>query len=494
MRVVDSIARLRSCYYCYIMAVVTSYYLEMRGYISLFRRRPRTKATMVIMAAILSVSSILLFISEMQVVSSLLLNCCSSRRCVPTHYGTTARKQLFQSKRSNIDNGGDSGSSNNDYFDHLVSQFQGDFDNYNQVICDRNHGLVPAEGGGHEHIHCVLCPAPPSLTTADNGRQQQQRTQQKEQWVLAAFYFNGNPKAIFRFRMYKLISLQLNDDDGDRVRMKLHTLMPELEQQLRQYSDQPCTWWRETYQVWLNNHTSNNIEGVNNDEKFQSEGIDQLVSPLVGCDVLWDPKWDPEKHTYLYVDEYDDKDDIIVSSLPSDAASTTTTTRSTNDQKDNDDDEGLHATMEAGSKGAIVDSISLIPGKRILIKDELSLWKDEFWINDRGYDPDAIIDTGNGEGDDEEYDIESNDARSSSRMPFVYGNRRGIPYKLERVSSITSAIEETRKEDTLLLQRKISNQELAWTMGEDYREQAVYEEKLHAVEEALVLSEPNSKL
>jgi len=45
-----------------------------------------------------------------------------------------------------------------------------------------------------------------------------------------------------------------------------------------------------------------------------------------------------------------------------------------------------------------------------------------------------------------------------------------------------------------LLQRKISNQELAWTMGEDYREQAVYEEKLHAVEEALVLSEPNSKL
>ena len=297
--------------------------------------------------------------------------------------------------------------------------------------------------------------------------------------------------------MYKLISPQLNDndnDDGDRVRMKLHTLMPELEQQLRQYSDQPCTWWRETYQVWLNNHTSNNIEGVNNDEKFQSEGIHQLVSPLVGCDVLWDPNWDHEKHAYLYVDEYDDKDDDIrVSSLPSDAASTTT--RSTKDQKDNDNDEGLHATMEAGSKGAIVDSISLIPGKRILIKDELSLWKDEFWINDRGYDPDAIIDTGNGEGDDEEYDHdEKNDARSSSRMPFVYGNRRGIPYKLERVSSITSAIEETKKEDTLLLQRKISNQELAWTMGEDYREQAVYEEKLHAVEEALVLSEPNSKL
>jgi hypothetical protein len=30
-------------------------------------------------------------------------------------------------------------------------------------------------------------------------------------------------------------------------------------------------------------------------------------------------------------------------------------------------------------------------------------------------------------------------------------------------------------------------------MGEDYREQAVYEEKLHAVEEAISLSEPHSK-
>ena len=103
-------------------------------------------------------------------------------------------------------------------------------------------------------------------------------------------------------------------------------------------------------------------------------------------------------------------------------------------------------------------------------------------INDRGYDPDAN-NNGNDEGDDVEYD-DDDDARSS-RMPFVYGNRRGIPYKLERVSSITSAIEETKKEETHLLQRKISNQELAWTMGDDYREQAFYEDKLHAVEEAI---------
>jgi hypothetical protein len=85
--------------------------------------------------------------------------------------------------------------------------------------------------------------------------------------------------------------------------------------------------------------------------------------------------------------------------------------------------------MEAGSKGAIVDSISLIPGKRILIKDELSLWKNEFWINDRGYDPDAVA----------EEEVEVDESRNGvGIMPFVYGNRRGIPYKLERVSCIST--------------------------------------------------------
>ena len=407
-----------------------------------------------------SVVLILLLTIRLQAASSFILHC--SRRCVPTskqrhpnqilRIGDVGGLECLHSKSSSSD---DSGGSN--YFNHLVSQFQGDFDNYNQVLRDRFHALTPAEGGGHEHIHCVLCPLPASA----NQQQQQQQQHQKEQWILAAFYFNGNPRQIFRFRMYKLISPQENGDDGEKVRMKLHTLSSELEQQLRQYSDQPCTWWRETYAIWLNNFTKNS-EGERSDrvvdmmwKTFQSDGIQDLVSPLVGCDVLWNPQWDPKKHTYLNVDEYDDDDDnIISSSLLAEAT------------KQNDHDEGLHATMEAGSKGAIVDSISLIPGKRILIKDELSLWENEFWINDRGYDPDATI-----EGDDDD------------DMPFVYGNRRGIPYKLERVSCI-SCTKDTNKE-TLLLERTVHNQELAWTMGEDYREQAVYEEKLHAVEEAL---------
>ena len=405
----------------------------------------------------------LLFLSSLQVASSFTPphQYCSRRR-IDIQQQTSINVACFQTS-------GDSSSldESDNYFNHLLSQFQGDFDNYHQVLRDRNHALTPAEGGGHEHIHCTLVPCPHPVVDDT----EQQSKQNKDQWILAAFYFNGNPRQIFRFRIYKLISPHHDNDnnnmDGEKVRMKLHTLSSELEQQLRQYSDQPCTWWRETYKVWLNSTVN---EGENEWETFQSEGIQRLVSPLVGCDVLWDPQWDPKKHAYLNVDEYED--DNTSSSIPN-----------SNNNNKNDED-GCHATMEAGSKGAIVDSISMIPGKRILIKDELSLWENEFWINDRGYDPDAVVEDGT------EGNVSGDDV---GNMPFVYGNRRGIPYKLERVSCISSSKNSNEGNEEmsslqLLLERTITKQELAWTLGEEFREQTEYEEKLRAVEEALLKS------
>jgi len=391
--------------------------------------------------------------SSLQTVSSFTQHQYCSRRLVYTQQQTRIDVACSQTSDPSSDE-------SDSYFHHLLSQFQGDFDNYHQVLRDRNHALLPADGGGHEHIHCTLVPCPHSAVT-------EHRSKHEDQWILAAFYFNGNPRQIFRFRMYKLISPHGDDEssnnmDGEKVRMKLHTLSSELEQQLRQYSDQPCTWWRETYAVWLN---ATDVGG-NEWNTFQSDGIQQLVSPLVGCDVLWDPQWDPKKHAYLNVDEY--HDEITSYSTPK-------------ANKNNTNDDGCHATMEAGSKGAIVDSISLIPGKRILIKDELSLWENEFWINDRGYNPDAVDEDGtdNNESGDE-----------VGNMPFVYGNRRGIPYKLERVSCISTRNPygggEELSSHQLLLDRTIIKQELAWTLGEDFREQTEYEEKLRAVEEALL--------
>jgi hypothetical protein len=126
--------------------------------------------------------------------------------------------------------------------------------------------------------------------------------------------------------------------------------------------------------------------------------------------------------------------------------------------------------MEAGSDGTIVDSISMMPGRRILIKDELSIWRDEFWINDRGYDPDNKL-------DDVHDDVRWNAIDDVVGMPFVYGNRRGVPYKLRRVSNFVDANVEDREpprlqvdiESGLHLRRDVVNSDLEWTLGVSYR-------------------------
>lgn len=336
------------------------------------------------------------------------------------------------------------------YYQSLVRQFQGDFDNYNQVVEDRKRGLLPAEGGGHEHIHCTLVPCP--RLQCEGSRSEE------DQWVIAAFYLNGNPKQIFRFRMYCMIPPQHagaeKGDSPESVRLKLHTLNPELDQCLRGCSEQPWTWWKEVYNLWLSFDQNDAHTELDQWQRFQFVGIPKLVSQLKGCDVLWNPDWNPSNHSYLYVDEYDE----MVS--PSDTLP---------------DKKAFHATMEAGPDGVIVDSISMIPGKRILIKDELSLWENEFWINDRGYDPDADV------------MIEPQGAhnmKDSGGLPYVYGNRRGIPYKLERVASMINKpkSQASDAEIFLTLQREIINSELEWTLGESYRTLELYQQKLDELE------------
>jgi len=335
----------------------------------------------------------------------------------PSSFSYHRRQQQQQQQQRtivcNVSNG------DKDYYSNLLSTFKGDFDNYNQVIQDRIHGLEPREGGGHEHIHCTLVPCPQH----HNDHQDQQ--QQQSQWVLAAFYFNGNLQKIFRFRMYQLIQPISNELP---VRMKLNTLLPHVERQLREYSEKPCIWWKEVWKIWCKENRIDIQQQTDVKEwnKLQAEGIPTLVSSLEGCDVLWEPNWEPSKHAYLYNNEYDDD---AITDIPLSTG------------------ESYHATMEAGKKGTIVDSISLIPGKRILIKDELSLWNDEFWINDRGYDPD------------------------DDSMPFVYGNQRGVPYKLQKVSNFITSHASTDIE--LQLQRELVNSDLEWTLGEEYIKRVV---------------------
>lgn len=299
-------------------------------------------------------------------VSFLSTNAFSLSRCSVSF----CNRQLLRMTTTSSDTTASSNQKNSDLWETLLSRFQGDFDNYHQVLQDRQEGMLPKEGGGHEHIHCTLVPV------ANDAR-------------LAAFYFDGIPNAIFRFRYYHLRPIYNERNELRAVDTILYTLNPQLETQLRLKSTEPLVW----------------------PEIFRDFGPDRTIL-LPNCDVRWSWEMDPVQHSY--------------------AASYTSS----------QDAAGIHAIMVHGQ--AIVDS-QMAPGTKILIKDQLSLWSDEFWIHDRGYDPD---DPGK----------------------FIYGNQRGIPYRLDRVTQITAEGERT-----------VTSEELQWTLGPSFRTDAIYKEKLDAI-------------
>jgi len=88
--------------------------------------------------------------------------------------------------------------------------------------------------------------------------------------------------------------------------------------------------------------------------------------------------------------------------------------------------------MGKDDRGAWIESQN-VAGLQILVKDDLRVWPDQLWVNDRGFDREGR---------------------------FVYGNQRGVPYKMQRV---------------------IPGGALEWTLGERHRTEDVYEEKMSAI-------------
>lgn len=103
--------------------------------------------------------------------------------------------------------------------DSLLGLFDGEFDNLGQFETERKAGLTPRFGGGHEHIHCSLrdvkLPGAP-------GRHK-----------LAVYYFDGDPTAVFRARLYRLDALAHDEQFGPCVRMQIYRLQPEVFAALR---------------------------------------------------------------------------------------------------------------------------------------------------------------------------------------------------------------------------------------------------------------------
>lgn len=251
------------------------------------------------------------------------------------------------------------------------------FPGISQVVSDREKGLFPREGGGHEHIHCCLVPVDYDTR-------------------LAAFYFDGMPGAVFRFRYYKLV--QHNETAVDTV---LYTLNTQLEAQLRRSSD-PARW-------------PDIFHSFQNSLGRQENHTEAAIKLLPQCDVRWSLTRDPVQHAYVETEAHAD-------------------------------DDAIHAVMVYGP--ALVES-QMLPGQQILIKDQLSLWRDELWIHDRGYNPDS--------------------------MSFIYGNQRGVPYAMERVTQWRSPTDASSR------RRRVVRSDLIWTLGPDHRSEQVYEQKMAVI-------------
>lgn len=228
----------------------------------------------------------------------------------------------------------------------LMEYFQGDFDNYDQVIEDRRRNLKPGKSGGHEHIHCSLRRLQVPTYLHDLGQQA----------ILARYYFDGNPASIFRCRLYTFEDSFDEEHKGD-IRMKLHKLHPEEDERVKALSKDGYCF---------------------DDRKFKLDNAKES-SYIDNCDVIW---WKKES--------------------------------------------ALRAEMLNG--GAKIRSE--IMGKDIFIKDDLKLTKNELWVNDRGFD------------------MEGN---------YIYGNQRGVAYKLRRV---------------------LPSNSLSWTLGGEYCTESLYSRKI----------------
>ncbi len=296
-------------------------------------------------------------------------------------------------------------------FSILQSSFQGDFDNYSQVYLDRKNGLLPREGGGHEHFHATLLP----ISTDSFPRDlfpgvEENSVESLCSVVVAAYYFEGMPNRIFRLRMYTLYcDNEVGNGDGDdeeRVKMKLYTFDPSLEGQLRKESERVIENWEDI----ISNHVS-----MHGHASFKE---------LERCDILWTKEPNSIRHAYL---------ETYLTSI----------------DKERCKDPAIHAVMvNDHEKGGVLLESQMMPGSYIRIQDELSLWKNELWINDRGHDAES--------------------------KAMVYGNWGGVPYQMNRVASLKSSQEGS-------FEREIVDPQLVWTLGDLWRTPEEYDSKMEAV-------------
>jgi hypothetical protein len=300
-------------------------------------------------------------------------------------------------------------------FSTLVSRFQGDFDNYHQVVQDRKMGLTPREGGGHEHLHVTFIPMPLHILPGEMFPVEKRDDICSA--VVACYYFDGMPNRIFRLRMYSLYCGSYDEHDNsmtpqqETVQMRLYTFCPELEKILRLNSEYAL-------EKWLKLISDHVLE--NGSDSFQL---------LNRCDIQWTENPDEVRHAYL-------------------------NKFSSNIHNKSNKSVPIHAKMIYDhEQGGVLLESQMMPGTFIRIQDELSLWQDELWINDRGFDADT--------------------------KKMVYGNWKGVPYQMIRVTNIGQQNDATNNPGQY--RRTIVSSDLSWTLGEKWRTAQKYDMKIAAI-------------
>jgi len=306
----------------------------------------------------------------------------------------------------------------------LLSRFRGDFDNYRQVLSDRRAGRVPREGGGHEHFHCTFLPLPhDQISFGDVGADGAEGG--CEGAVIAAYYLDAAPRRLFRLRMYAFfLDPAVPDDDGGgggdggvSVGMKLYNLSPDLEREMRETSVAPLEHWDRILRGCFPARAGGG----------DGDGAPPAFVELERCDIRWSTLPDPVRHTYLNVDG----GGVAVR---------------------REDRSGQHAIMAYDhEKGGVRLNSQMTPGTYIRVQDELSMWEDQLWLNDRGFD-----------------------AETGER---IYGNWLDDPYRMERLSNVTMGDEGLQTG----WKREVSDSALAWTLGEKWRTEDEYAEKMDAI-------------
>ena len=214
----------------------------------------------------------------------------------------------------------------NRMLDSFLENFDGHFDNYAQVAANEAAGLAPREGGGHEHIHCVLRHVP--LLGASEG--------DGANGVLASYYFNGDPTAVFRERLYAFEAVASDAQFGACVRMAIYKLRDPVTAQLR---------------------AAGGLSGYSADDVAFSVAADLSPSQRVeGADVYW---------------------------------------------------RLCGERFEGRMRTESITVVSERTGDEIVVSDDVALWEEALWVNDRGHD--------------------------AATGEYVYGNVHGVPYKMARV-------------------------------------------------------------